>query len=655
MKVLHLSTNGRRGGAGVAAWRLHSGLLEAGVDSSVLGMQGDDPAGGLLQLPLPGPGGDARATAFRALFVSANRTPVSTTWFGAELEGYDLCNHPAVREANILHLHWVSGMLSSPHIAKLLRFGKPVVWTLHDMAPFTGGCHYSAGCDGFSRGCPSCPQLRAFSTSLPSAQLADKHRLWNAGHLGLIALNTWMENLIRHAPLFSTCPTVIVRNGIDLTQYNPSHRSKARQQLCIGPRTTAYLFVADSLDDIRKGASVLAKALAQMALEPSVRSAMKRGEIMFFCVGRGEMPHTDIPVRALGWGDDAQLAVYYSAADFFILPSLEDNAPNTVLEALASGTPVIGFPVGGVPELVQPGKTGELLAECTAAALADTLTRSIAHPDTRGALRRSCRDFAEQYFDARANAKQVCQFYEHMLAVKSPPMPEEVPVFPGPELTRFLSHPNPESFGLAPRDFLQGGSFEPPPASDALKNERNLLQAQLADLQQNFAAAETDRLARGEAIEKQGREQALLHQEIDLRLTELHELQTSAESLRNERNLLQAQLADLQQNFATAETDRLARGEVIEQQGLKSAELHRLVWLTEQNRDWWKTEAEQKSQEAAETRCSLQMRIGALEQALTGRAEELAASHHELQEHLRSLETLRSRWWFRLAHRLGLH
>ena len=190
--------------------------------------------------------------------------------------------------------------------------------------------------------------------------------------------------------------------------------------------------------------------------------------------------------------------------------------------------------------------------------------------------------------------------------------------------------------------------------AEALRNERNLLQAQLADLQHNFAAAEADRLARGVVIEQQGHEQARLHQEVDRRLKELHQLQSSAEALRNERNLLQAQLADLQHNFAAAEADRLARGEVIEQQGRESVELNRLVWLTEQNRDCWKAEAERKSQEVADMRHSLQMQIDTLKQALTGQEIELAASQHDLQAQLQTLEALRSRWWFRLAHHLGL-
>ena len=132
-------------------------------------------------------------------------------------------------------------------------------------------------------------------------------------------------------------------------------------------------------------------------------------------------------------------------------------------------------------------------------------------------------------------------------------------------------------------------------SAETYKNERNLLRAQLADLQKNFAAAEKDRLERGKTIEAQGRKLSQLEGEFDTRLKELKSLYVSADALKNERNLLQAQLADLQNNFAAAEADRLARGQVIETQGLRVSELERLVWLTEANRDYWKHVAEKQT------------------------------------------------------------
>lgn len=187
-----------------------------------------------------------------------------------------------------------------------------------------------------------------------------------------------------------------------------------------------------------------------------------------------------------------------------------------------------------------------------------------------------------------------------------------------------------------------------------LENERNLLAARLADLQRNFTATEADRVARGTLIEQQGKEFSALQADFDSRLKELSALYESAESLRNERNLLVAQLADLRRNFDATEADRIARGRVIEQQGQQSVELHRLVWLTEQNRDWWKAQTEQRSREIDDIQSALHLRIEGLEADLTRQGIELSTSRRDLQGCLGSMAELRNRWWFRLARLLGL-
>jgi Sulfotransferase family len=125
-------------------------------------------------------------------------------------------------------------------------------------------------------------------------------------------------------------------------------------------------------------------------------------------------------------------------------------------------------------------------------------------------------------------------------------------------------------------------------STEALKNERNLLEAQFADLKKNFAGVEADRIERGRLIEEQGRKLSTLEAEFDRRLKELQELYGTTEQLKNARNLLEAQLADLHRNFEAAEADRVARGGVIEAQGRRVSELEKLVWETEQNRDYWK-------------------------------------------------------------------
>ena len=186
-------------------------------------------------------------------------------------------------------------------------------------------------------------------------------------------------------------------------------------------------------------------------------------------------------------------------------------------------------------------------------------------------------------------------------------------------------------------------------SAEDLKNERNLLLAQLADLQANFAATEKDRNDRGKLIEAQGKKLTELEDQFDTRLKELKALYTSAEDLKNERNLLSAQLADLLQNFAAAEKDRNDRGKVIDQQGKQISELHRLVWLTEQNRDWWKAEAG-RVQETADAHLENEKRLAAERQQLETQLAAADVARSMLQG---ELDRLRRNWPIRLVEWLG--
>lgn len=454
LNIVHVSTHGRHGGAGLAAWRLHTAMRVKGVSSSMLCLEHGETGPGLISLPVPTDEAAQRARSFRELFVTLNRTEVSNTFFTAELDGVDLNQHPAVQAADIVHLHWIGGFVRPPHLAQLLASGKTVVWTLHDMAPFTGGCHYSAGCQGYLAGCPACPQLRALATALPAAQLADKLSLWNTGRLGLIALNSWMAGLARQAPVFKNREIATIPNGIDLNRYNPARRDAQRQAWGIPPDTTVLLFATDSYAEIRKGTHVLADALSLLAQSETIRDAVTDGQLLLLAAGRGEFPASGLPVKNLGWCDEETLAGYYAGADLFVLPSQEDNQPNTVVESLASGTPVLAFAVGGVPEIIHEGRTGHLIADCSVEALAEGLRERLGQPAALAALRPDCRAFAEKHFDAAIHAQSVLDYYQRVFVKAAHIRPNNFGDFPGPALGAFLETPQPEILGLRPAQFL---------------------------------------------------------------------------------------------------------------------------------------------------------------------------------------------------------
>ena len=146
MKVLHLSTTDLRGGAGRSAFHIHRGLLEVGVDSTMLVHDRASDLASVIATPPP-PEPEGAWHFIRKVHLDANRSKLSSTYFSFDLSGSDIAAHPAVRSADVLHLHWLAGWLPPATLAPLLALGKRVVWTMHDQRPFTGGCHFSAGCE----------------------------------------------------------------------------------------------------------------------------------------------------------------------------------------------------------------------------------------------------------------------------------------------------------------------------------------------------------------------------------------------------------------------------------------------------------------------------------------------------------------------------
>ncbi|HEY8902562.1 MAG TPA: hypothetical protein VIM48_02570, partial [Chthoniobacterales bacterium] len=167
MKVVHLCTSVSSGGAAVAMRGLHAALLACGQSSQVLGCQGaPDPTLEVFVEPawhLPG------LDVVEEVYVHDNRTELSNTHFSLDLWGASICGDPRVREADVIHLHWLAGFLSTRSLREIASLGKPVCWTAHDMRPITGGCHFSAGCGRYQSLCDCCPQLREDPLQLPLA------------------------------------------------------------------------------------------------------------------------------------------------------------------------------------------------------------------------------------------------------------------------------------------------------------------------------------------------------------------------------------------------------------------------------------------------------------------------------------------------------
>lgn len=277
-------------------------------------------------------------------------SPWSNSWFGGldELISED--------PSEIIHLHWVAGGVLS--VNAIAKFTNPVVWTLHDMAPFTGGCHYSQGCNQWIDGCKQCHLLSADrKTWLSSFNLKRKIRLLGKKRLLIVAPSRWIAECAKKSPVFANSIVYSIPNTIDLHKFSPLDKLESRKKLGISIESKIILFGAvSSLTDPRKGADLLHESLKLIG------GRLKNISFVIFGTDTGiEIISVGVPVVNMGSiKDDVFLATLYSAADIFACPSREENLSNAVMESLACGTPVIAYDIGGMPDLIEHKSNGYL-------------------------------------------------------------------------------------------------------------------------------------------------------------------------------------------------------------------------------------------------------------------------------------------------------
>ena len=424
MRVLHFDTYDISGGAARAMYRLHRGLRSLGVDSRVLTLtkRSTDP-----DVLLVRPASDPAATPWKeelawlqSSCIDLDRTHRSNTYFSLPEPAYDLSADPAVREADVLHLHWVVGFLSPVTIAALQRLGKPIVWTLHDQRPFTGGCHFSCGCRGFETDCSCCLQLASDPFGLPKAALADARELLQVGGLHLVSPSRWLADVARRSSLFRDQPVEVIPNGLDTQVFRPQPRTEAKQAMGLDPSVVCFLFGADDCGEKRKGFAILREALRLARTFRPFRHKVKDYAVAFLSFGSGTPDMKDVknvPVLHLGrLNSDTELVRAYSAADVFLLPSLEDNLPTTLIEAMCCGTPSIACRIGGVPEVVTHEVDGMLAAPGSIKDFATAIRTLTGDGHLRARLQEKCREQGPRRFAAEIHAQRYREFYERLCA-----------------------------------------------------------------------------------------------------------------------------------------------------------------------------------------------------------------------------------------------
>ena len=428
MKILQISTSDVTGGAAIACHRLTKGLRRAGEVCDMLvrfKTTSEDHIHSIWSDATHDPWQQhfPLFDIVRDYYINNQRTEMSNTLFSLSYSGYDLSDLDLVRKADVINLHWVVDFQSPQTIAKIAALGKPIIWTLHDQWPFTGGCHYSAGCTKYRSDCSSCPQLSGDVFNVTSALVKDKAYFFKNTPITIVTPSLWLSECARESAVFRTHRIETIPNSLDTDIFNPIEKETARKNLGLQAKGLILLFGSENGNEKRKGFKELLSAI-RTCMESKEFSQMARDrEIIVICFGQParELETSGIKVIPLGiLQTDDQLRNAYCAADIFILPSLDDNLPNTMLESMSCGTPVISFNVGGMPDVIINDQTGLTVPANDTKALGNAIVSLCRDSKKRVFMSHNCRTKMVDHYSLEVQARNYLALYSD-LQKSSPP------------------------------------------------------------------------------------------------------------------------------------------------------------------------------------------------------------------------------------------
>ena len=389
MKVLIVNTTERTGGAAIAANRLMHALKQENVEVAMLTRS--------KKLPFYWE---------RLRIFLANGCSKRNLWQGDIANcGEDITLTPEFQEADVIHLHWVNqGFLSLNVLEKVFRSGKRIVWTLHDQWPYTGICHYANSCEKYLHHCHFCPLLtKPRHHYLSYKVFRKKLKCYQNADITFVGCSRWITEDAQNALLTRGHRVINIPNAIPAGTFHPMPKDEARNIFNLPKDKKLVLFGSQKVTDERKGIKFLAEACIQL----------RHDNIELVVAGSASQQLQDmfpLPIHSVGYIDDeTRMAQLYAAADVFVTPSLEDNLPNTIVEAMSCGTPCVGFRVGGIPEMIHHLQDGYVAYYRDTHDLAAGIRYVLSNPE----LAEAAAQYAKETYDESRVAQLYLKTYQN--------------------------------------------------------------------------------------------------------------------------------------------------------------------------------------------------------------------------------------------------
>ena len=412
MRVLIVNTSERVGGAAIAANRLMKALKKNGVKVKMLVR--DKQTDHLTVLSV----GHHWEQAFKfvwerlCIFIANKFSRKNLFQVDIANTGTDITRLTEFQHADVIHLHWVNqGFLSLTDLDKVMHSGKPVVITMHDQWYFTGICHYSGSCQKYKELCECCELMSGkLLGDLARQVFFKKGKIYQNARLTFVGCSQWITELAKTSKLTHHHKIVSIPNAIDTQLFCPQDKSQARKSFNLPTDKRLLLFGCQRITDERKGFRLLVEALQLITQQhPEISQYTK-----LVVVGseaesvRHQVPLGIYPISYVS--DPQKMVSLYNAVDLYVTPSLQDNLPNTIMEALACGTPCVGFNVGGIPEMIDHKENGYVATYKDAQDLADGILWTLAAD--KETLSRQARNKVMTTYSENAVARKYIDIYE---------------------------------------------------------------------------------------------------------------------------------------------------------------------------------------------------------------------------------------------------
>jgi glycosyltransferase involved in cell wall biosynthesis len=357
MKILHISTSDKNGGAALGAFRLHNAMLQHGLSSESLVLVRNVNDRSDIKTVSKYDGRIKRIINMILEYLITKNMHGVKGLFSSFKFGINIANYQEVIDADIIYLHWINSFVNYRTLKQILKLGKPVFWFLRDMFAITGGCHYSFDCIKYQSQCRNCPnnQTGCSLIDLSKRQYAIKKKIYKQyDNLMFICTSKWMINCAKNSGLTKNKQIYHIPNLVDTAIYKPLNKEMVRQLFSLDRNKKIIGFGAfNALTNPYKGWEYLKDALELIA-EDAALNEMQIELLIFGSSYSKEMAdNLPFPVHFFGYlHDDYSLSVLYNCMDVFVIPSLMEAFGQTIIESLATDTPVVGFNTGGIPDMV---------------------------------------------------------------------------------------------------------------------------------------------------------------------------------------------------------------------------------------------------------------------------------------------------------------